>query len=315
MKPLLLCLIPLGKRRPIIEQACEEFGLELLIADSRPARTAAVAEHAARVRVVASNGTTGLDEAEIAAMPALGLIIAFGVGYERIAIDAARQRGIAVANGAGSNAACVADHALALLLGVIRGLRPLDSACRAGVWRDSLPLYPQLAGKRVGIVGFGNVGSRIAQRVAAFDAEVGYHSRTRRDTVPWPYFADAASLAEWSDHLVIATPGGAETHHLIDAKVLNGLGKRGCVVNVARGSVVDTAALAAALHEGRLAGAGLDVYESEPEPPRELFDVPNLLLTPHVGGNSPEAITAGIELLGANLRRHMRGEPLLTPVA
>ncbi len=315
MKPLLLSLVPLGKTsRRLIQECCETLGLELQVADDAEQRQAALAGHAGRVAVVLTNGTTGLSGAEIAAMKQLGLIAALGVGYEGIALDAARQQGVAVVNGAGSNADCVADHALALLLCLVRGVRQLDIACRAGIWRNALPVYPQLAGKRVGIVGFGAIGSKIAKRLQGFDTEVAYHSRTRRAESPLQYFADLSALAQWCNHLVVATPGGAGTFHLINAGILEKLDRKACLVNVARGSVVDTAALAAALRENRLGGAGLDVYESEPQAPHELLEFENVVLTPHVGGNSAEAIAAAIDMFIANLQRHCAGESLLTPV-
>ncbi len=315
MNSLLLSLIPLSKpSRQSLADACDEFDLELRVVDERSQRDAVVAEVAPRAQIVLTNGTTGLRADEIAAMSGLGLIAALGVGYERIDIEAARGRGVPVVNGAGSNAGCVADHALGLLLAVIRGIRRLDIACREGIWRDSLPMFGQLAGKRVGIVGFGAIGSKIAQRIIGCDAEAGYHARSRRDASPLPYFADLGALAEWCDHLVVATPGGADTHHLINADILARMRKHGCLVNIARGSVVDTAALVIALRDGRLFGAGLDVYESEPEPPRELFGFANVVLTPHIGGTSPEAVAASVALFISNLRRFRAGDDLVTPV-
>lgn len=316
MKPLLLSLIPLSTTsQQAIRGACEPLGLELRVGADRSQRQAVVDESAARVQVLLTNGTTGLTGPEINAMPDLGLIVALGVGFERIDLDAARRRGIPVVNGAGSNAACVADHALALLLAVVRGVRRLDIACRAGIWRDQLPMFGQLAGSRVGIVGFGAIGSKIAQRVIGCDAQAAYHARSKREASPLAFHADLASLADWCDHLVVATPGGAATHHLVDAAMLARLRPHGCLVNIARGSVVDTAALADALRERRLFGAGLDVYESEPEPPRALFGFDNVVLTPHIGGTSAEAVAAAVALFIDNLRRFHAGQPLATPVA
>ncbi len=316
MKPLLLSLIPLGKTsRQALTRSCEELGLELQVVSERGQGAAEIAAHATRIHVLLTNGTTGVGAAEVALMTELRLIAALGVGFENVALDAARERGIAVVNGAGSNADCVADHALALLLNLIRGVRQLDLACRAGIWRDALPVFPQLAKKRVGIVGFGAIGSKIAQRLHGFDAEVAYHSRTQRADSAVRYFADLPSLADWCNHLVVTTPGGPATFHLINADILDKLDKKACLINVARGSVVDTAALASALKQGRLGGAGLDVYESEPEPPRELFEFPNVVLTPHVAGTSGEAVGAAIDLFIANMQRHYAGEALLTPIS
>ena len=315
MTPLLLVLIhvsPTSRQR--LEEACGPLGLALLLAPDEAQRAAAIREHGARVEVVLTNGSTGLRAEEIDALPRLGLLVANGAGYENLAVAHARQRGIVVANGAGTNEACVADHAMALLLATVRGLKQQDRALREGLWRDHLPLYPQLAHKRLGIVGLGMIGRRIAQRALGFDMAVGYHNRQPRQDTPHRWFDSTVALAEWCDCLVIAAPGGPGTRHLVDARVLAALGRQGYLVNISRGSLVDTAALAAALRAGQLAGAGLDVYESEPSPPAELLNFPNVVLTPHVAGWSPEAIAASFELFITNLTRHWAGEAVLTPI-
>jgi len=178
-----------------------------------------------------------------------------------------------------------------------------------------LPLAANLWGKRMGLVGMGTIGRRIVQRGLGFDLEIGYHNRRARTDVPFQYFDSVMSLAQWADYLIIATPGGPETRHMVDTPVLRALGPAGYLVNIARGSVVNTVALAAALRAGELGGAGLDVYESEPAPPVELFDAPNVVLTPHMGGWSPEAVFASISQFIENARRHFAGEPLVAPVA
>lgn len=315
MNPLLLVLIHVSDdSRARLQAACDDLGLELHLAPDRAARTAAVRDHGPRVRAVLTNGVTGLTADEIDALPALTLLVAQGAGHEGLATAHAKARGIAVANGAGTNDDCVADHAMALLLATVRGLPQQDRACRDGVWRDQLPLYPQVAGKRLGILGLGLIGRKIARRAAAFDMEVGYHSRRVVADVPWRRHDSLLALADWCDALVVALPGGPATRHLVDEAVLAALGPQAYLVNIARGSVVDTAALVACLTAGRLAGAGLDVYETEPQPPTALFGFPNVLLTPHVAGWSPEAIAASIDLFVTNLRRHLAGEPVLTPL-
>ncbi|QOT79945.1 2-hydroxyacid dehydrogenase [Cupriavidus basilensis] len=310
MKPLLLVLSHVSAQH--LSWIAEQY--EVRYAPDSAARAAQVQEAGARVRAVLTIGTVGLTAAEIDAMPALELVCALGAGYENIAVAHARARGIVVANGAGTNDSCVADHAMALLLATVRAIPVLDQATRAGKWRTALPMQPNVSGKRMGILGLGTIGRRIAQRGLGFDLEVGYHNRTRRDDAPYRYFDSLGALAEWADYLIIATPGGADTRHLVDAKVLAQLGPGGFVVNIARGSVLDTAALADALRAGKLGGAGLDVYETEPEPPAELFDCPNVVLTPHVAGRSPEAIDASVRQFQENSRLHFAGEPVLTPV-
>jgi D-3-phosphoglycerate dehydrogenase len=220
----------------------------------------------------------------------------------------------ALANGAGTNDDCVADHALGLLLATVRAIPHLDSACRRGVWRDAAPMRPQLARKRLGILGMGAIGCKIAQRGAAFELAVGYHNRSSRADLPHRYFDSPQALAQWCDFLVVATPGGAGTRHLVDASVLEALGPDGFLVNIARGSVVDTEALARVLRAGGLGGAGLDVYESEPLPPAVLMDLPNVVLTPHVAGWSPESMQASLQCFLDNVALHFAGQPLRTPI-
>ncbi|WP_354685388.1 2-hydroxyacid dehydrogenase [Cupriavidus necator] len=310
MKPTLLILIQVAPQH--LDAIAERF--EIVYAPDAQARAAQIATQGARIGAVLTNGSTGLNSAEIDAMPALELVCALGAGYENIAVAHARARGIAVANGAGTNDSCVADHAFALLLAIVRAVPQLDAATRAGTWRTALPLRPNVSGKRLGIVGLGTIGRRVARRGEGFDLEIGYHNRKPREDVGYRYFDSVSALAAWADYLVIATPGGADTRHLVDASVLTALGPAGFLVNIARGSVVDTQALASALRSGKLGGAGLDVYESEPAPPVVLFDCPNVVLTPHVAGWSPEAITASVMQFLENARRHFAGEGLLTPV-
>lgn len=310
MKPSLLVLIPVqDDARARLADA-----YALIYAPDDAAREQAIAEHGGDVQLVLTNGTTGLSEADLARLPKLGFLHALGVGYENLPVAAARARGIALAHGVGANDDCVADHAFALLLAAVRGVVKLDAACRAGVWRDALPMQPNFSGKRLGIVGLGRIGEKVARRAAGFDLEVGYHNRRPREGATFCYFDALADLASWADYLLVATPGGAQTRHLVDAAILDALGPRGFVVNVSRGSTVDTAALALALREGRIAGAGLDVYESEPAPPAELVGLDSVVLTPHVAGTSPEARDRTIDLFLENAARHFSGEGLVTPL-
>jgi D-3-phosphoglycerate dehydrogenase len=310
MKPCLLVLIPLT------DSDCAELGeqFELIYAPDEHTRAQAVAQRGADVRVVLTNGTTGLSAGEIDRMPALELAGALGAGYENLALDHARERGIALCNGAGVNADCVADHALALLLAAVRAVPQFDAACRSGVWRDALPMRPTVTGRRLGIVGYGHIGEKVARRAAGFGMELGYHNRKPREGALARYFDTLMALAQWSDFLVIATPGGTQTKHLVDRAVLDALGPQGFLVNVSRGSVVDTAALAVALQSGVLGGAGLDVYEGEPQPPAALIGLDNIVLTPHVAGTSPDVRTATVRHFAENAARHFAGEALLTPL-
>jgi len=277
-------------------------------------RAAAIAEHGKKFRAVLTIGVIGITPEEIAAMPAVELICCMGAGYEGLPLEVARARGIVTANGAGTNDDCVADHAFGLLISIVREFRKLDRLCREGVWREAIPQPPKVSGKKLGILGMGTIGQQIAKRAAAFDMEVGYHNRKPKEGVAQRYFDDLKSLAAWADFLVLAAPGGPATKHLVNAEVLDALGPQGYLVNIGRGSVVDTDALAAALRENRIAGAGLDVYESEPKRPEQLVGLDNVLLTPHMAGWSPEATQKSVDHFLANAEGHFAGRGVLTPV-
>lgn len=309
-KPLLLVLHVLSDAH--LSQLAQPF--DVLYAPDAVRCAEALAAHGPRVQAVLTVGAIGLSAAQMQAMPQLRWVGALGAGYENIDVAYARAHGIAVSNGAGTNDQCVADHAFGLVIAAVRGLVRLDRLTRQGVWRNDIPLPPNVSGKRLGILGLGTIGQKIARRAQAFDMPVGYHNRRPKDGVDFTYFDSVLALAQWADVLLVATPGGAGTRHLVDAPVIAALGPQGYVVNIARGSVVDTAALAQALRSGALAGAGLDVYESEPLPPAELLDLDNVVLTPHVAGWSPEAVQATVDLFLDNAHRHFAGQPLVTPV-
>jgi lactate dehydrogenase-like 2-hydroxyacid dehydrogenase len=277
-------------------------------------RAVAIAEHGKKFRAVLTIGVIGITPEEIAAMPAVELICCMGAGYEGLPLEVTRARGIVTANGAGTNDDCVADHAFGLLISIVREFRKLDRLCREGVWREAIPQPPKVSGKKLGILGMGTIGQQIAKRAAAFDMEVGYHNRKPKEGVAQRYFDDLKSLAAWADFLVLAAPGGPATKHLVNAEVLDALGPQGYLVNIGRGSVVDTDALAAALRENRIAGAGLDVYESEPKRPEQLVGLDNVLLTPHMAGWSPEATQKSVDHFLANAEGHFAGRGVLTPV-
>lgn len=311
-KPLCLLLVALADEYKALLH--ERF--ELIDAPTAALRAAAIAQRGPEIELVLTNGATGLRAEEMDAMPRLRLAAAQGAGYENLDVAAAKARGLAVCNGAGTNDSCVADHTLALLLASVRALPQQDRALREGLWRDALPLRPSLNGRRLGVLGLGTIGRKIALRAQAFEMQIGYHNRRPRPdaAADWAYFDSPRALAEWADYLVVAAPGGTDTRHIVNAEVLAALGPQGHLVNIARGSLVDTAALAEALAAGRLAGAALDVYESEPRPPEALLGFANVILTPHIAGWSPEAIRATVELFIANVEALDQGQPLLTPL-
>lgn len=262
------------------------------------------------VRAVVTNGSTGLSEARMAALPALEIVSAFGAGYENVDVAAAARRGIVVTHAPGANAATVADHAIGLLLALARGYAPLTNAVRSGNWRTSRGERATLTGARLGIVGMGRIGRLIAARAQGFDMTLGYHTRGPHADAPGRYYSRLTELAAASDFLVIACNGGPATKHLVDREVLYALGPHGYVVNVSRGSVLDTRALLDALAERAIAGAGLDVIEHEPEVPFELLDHPDVLVTPHIAGRSPASLIAQRDALIGSLTQHFTRTPV-----
>ncbi|MFM0393916.1 2-hydroxyacid dehydrogenase [Paraburkholderia phytofirmans] len=262
------------------------------------------------VRAVVTNGSTGLSEARMASLPALEIVSAFGAGYENVDVAAAARRGIVVTHAPGANAATVADHAIGLLLALARGYAPLTGAVRAGNWRTSRGERATLTGARLGIVGMGRIGRLIAARARGFDMTLGYHARGPHADAPGRYYSRLTELAAASDFLAIACNGGPATQHLVDREVLYALGPHGYVVNVSRGSVLDTQALLDALADRTIAGAGLDVIEHEPEVPRGLLDHPDVLVTPHIAGRSPASLIAQRDALIASLAQHFTHTPV-----
>jgi lactate dehydrogenase-like 2-hydroxyacid dehydrogenase len=268
----------------------------------------------AEVRVVVTTGHAGLRAHEIDLLPALELVCSQGVGYENIAVAHARSRGVAVAHAPGVNSDSVADHALALTLASLRRIVPNHLASLQGRGRHALPRPGQLQGRRVGLFGLGNIGERIARRLSGFDAQVGYLARSRRADVAYRHFGSLLELARWSEVLILAAPGGPQTRHAVTLEVLEALGPNGTLVNVARASLVDEQALATALERRLIAGCALDVWEGEPRAPARFGDDPRVVLSPHVGGQSPEATANLVERLVDNLQGHLSGRGVVSPV-
>ena len=287
---------------------------ELMDAAGKPPHDVFTAQQLSGLRAMITAGGTPLGAAMMDKMPSLRAIVCYGTGYDGVDLAAAAQRKIAVGHSPAANAAAVADLAVTLMLAVTRRLLPADQYVRSGNWSAAKPsplMRPQPGnpGRRVGIYGMGEIGRKIASRVAAFESEVAYFSRSRHD-VPYRYLPSLEALAEWGSVLMIAVRAGADTHHAVDANILRKLGKDGYVVNISRGSVIDQKALVAALAEQVIAGAGLDVYESEPHAPDPLTSFPNVVLTPHVGGHTVESHNAMQDCVIANLEAFFAGKPL-----
>lgn len=277
-------------------------------------RRAQIARLGATLRAVLTKGQSGFTAEEIAALPRLGIICSSGVGFEGIDLAAALQRGIFVTNSPDANASSVADNAMGLLLAVVRNIPYHDRVVREGGYRVADTLPGQLTGRRLGVLGLGRIGLRIARRAEGFDMDIAYHNRQRRSDVPYAWAESPLALAKRSDFLVVAVPGGPATRHIVNAEVLAALGPDGYLVNAGRGSAVDTQALIAALRDQRIAGAGLDVVEEEPNIPLALRELPNVVFTPHIGGQSPESVLAKTEMVMRNLDAYFAGQPVLTPI-
>ncbi|MCR5865496.1 2-hydroxyacid dehydrogenase [Aquincola sp. J276] len=280
---------------------------ELHRLDTQPDPEAWLAEHGEGIVGMATSAVHGCSAAQIKALPSLQVVSSFGVGLDRIDLDAAGRRGIAVGYTPDVLNDCVADLAMALMLDVGRGVSAADRFVRRGEWVErKFPLGRKVSGARLGIVGLGRIGRTIAQRATGFDMPTRYHSRNPVAGVPWGYEPMLHELARWADFLVVITAGGAGTHHLIDAQVLEALGPDGFLINVSRGSVIDEQALVKALQEGRIAGAGLDVFDREPHVPGELMQLDNVVLLPHIASGTQETRTAMADLTFDNLAAFFR---------
>jgi lactate dehydrogenase-like 2-hydroxyacid dehydrogenase len=310
-KPGLIVMQP--RRQAVLDALSSEYTVyNYSQADDKPAY---LAEIGGKVRAMLTNGRGGASAAQIAALPDLEIICCFGVGYEMVDLAAVKRRGIVLANAPGTNDVGVAEMAMLLMLAVTRDLITVDAHVRAGNWAEGrVDRRPTIGGKKLGIVGLGRIGSKIAERAEPFGMEIGWHGPWNKPDAKWPYFADLTALCDWADYLILACPGGAGTRHLISTAALKALGPNGILVNIARGSVVDSEALIAALTERTIMGAGLDVFEGEPDIPAALRALNNVVLTPHLGAITHEALTSGVELLQTNLRRHFAGEEVLTRV-
>lgn len=275
-----------------------------------------LAQNGERIKAIVTSGALGASSEVIAKLPKLEAIFSFGVGYDSIAVDAARDRGIVVTNTPEVLDDCVADTAMALTLDVMRRYSEADRFLRAGQWpKGKFPLASKIGNKKIGIVGLGNIGEAIAKRATAFDMQVLYHNRKPKAGVAYQYHADLDAMITDCDVLVLAVPGGKSTEGLIDAKRLGLLGSKGFLVNIARGSVIDQAALIDALREGRIAGAGLDVYEDEPNVPQALIEMDNVVLLPHLASGTHETRQAMGDLVWSNIQGYYHNDrKVLTPI-
>jgi hydroxypyruvate reductase len=278
-------------------------------------RDALIAEVGGRIRGIQTTGFLGASAKLINSLPKLEIISNFGVGYDAVDVPAAKARGVHITNTPDVLNDCVADLAVGLTIATMRRISLGDRYVRSGAWlKGPMPLAQKVGGKTLGILGFGRIGKAIAKRAEAFGMTIVYHGRKPQQGVAAKYYASLTDMARDCDVLLAICPGGPETHHIINAEVIAALGPEGTLINVSRGSVVDEQALVKALVDGKLGGAGLDVFEAEPKVPEALFTMDNVVLQPHVGSATRETRKAMGDLAVDNLRAHFSGKPLLTPV-
>ncbi|KAK4269374.1 hypothetical protein QN277_022538 [Acacia crassicarpa] len=272
-------------------------------------------EHANSIRAVVGNSNYGTDAALIDALPKLEIVSSNSVGVDKIDLNKCREKGIRVTNTPDVLTDEVADLTIGLILAVLRRLCECDRYVRSGKWKKGdYKLTTKFSGKTVGIIGLGRIGTAVAKRAEAFNCKISYYSRTEKPESNYKYHPSVVELASNCNILVVACPLTEETHHIINREVLNALGPKGILINIGRGKHVDEPELVSALLEGRVGGAGLDVFEDEPNVPEELFGLENVVLLPHVGSATVETRTAMADLVLGNLEAHFQGKPLLTPL-
>ncbi|XP_058226192.1 glyoxylate/hydroxypyruvate reductase HPR3-like [Rhododendron vialii] len=275
-----------------------------------------LAAHAHDVRAMIASGVTPVNPDVLRHLPSLRCIVTSSAGIDQIDLPECRRRGIVVANAGAVFSEDVADTAVALLIDVLRRVVAADRYVRGGNWlvKGDYPLGSKLGGKRVGIVGLGSIGMEVAKRLEAFGCTLSYYSRKAKPSVSFPFYSNVCELATNCDILILCCALNDQTHHMINKEVLLALGKEGVIVNIARGAVIDEKELVRFLVQGDIAGAGLDVFENEPEVPRELFPLDNVVLSPHRAVFTEESIRDSVDLMLANLEAFFSNKPLLSPV-
>ena len=310
MKPTVL--VPAGFTKRLLGRLSETYNL------MGPLRPEGPNAQEREARVLITLGSLTTSAALMDSLPNLGLISCFGTGFEGVDLAAARARNIVVSHAGDTNSTAVAEFTMGLVIATARDLVRGDRYARANRWRgdiiERLPIVPGLAGQRLGIYGLGSIGSKLAQRAAAFEMEIGYHNRKPRPDVPYAYHPTLLGLATWADILVVAVRADKSNTHAINREVLAALGPKGHLVNISRGIAVDTDALCDALEAGTISGAALDVYENEPDIPDRLKGLDNVVITPHMAAISANAQRAQRDIMFANLEAFFAGRPVLTPV-
>ncbi|KAI5407294.1 glyoxylate/hydroxypyruvate/pyruvate reductase 2KGR [Lathyrus oleraceus] len=279
-----------------------------------PKKSHFLTQHGASIRAVVGRSTSGADSELIDALPNLEIISSSGVGVDKIDLIKCKEKGIRVTNTPDVLTDEVADLTIGLILALLRRICECDRYVRSGNWkRGDYKLTSKFSGKTVGIIGLGRIGTAIAKRAEGFNCSICYYSRTKKQESKYKYYPSVVEVASNCDILIVACSLTEETHHIINREVISALGPKGFLINIGRGKHVDEPELISALLEGRLGGAGLDVFENEPHVPEELLGLENVVLLPHIGSATVETRTVMADLVLGNLEAHFLGKPLLTP--
>ncbi|XP_024994435.1 glyoxylate/hydroxypyruvate reductase HPR3 [Cynara cardunculus var. scolymus] len=272
--------------------------------------------HGPSARAVIVLGPSPLKSEHLDQYPSVEIVVGTSAGVDHIDLAECRRRNIHVTGAGDAFSEDVADYAIALLLDVLRRVSAADRYVRSGLWPviGDYPLGNKLGGKRVGIVGFGSIGTMVGKRLEPFGCSIAYTSRNKKSQIPYPFYSTVLELATASDALILCCSLSDKTHHIVNREVLMALGKRGILVNIGRGAIVDEKELVKVLGGGELGGAGLDVYENEPEIPKELFTMDNVVLSPHRAVLTPESFGALKDVVIGNLKAFFSNKPLLSQV-
>ncbi|MDP2081176.1 MAG: 2-hydroxyacid dehydrogenase [Pseudotabrizicola sp.] len=281
-------------------------------------KAAFLADVGPQIRGIATRGELGANAAMIAACPQLEVISVYGVGYDAVDLEAARARGIRVTNTPDVLTNDVADLGVAMMLVQSRGMIGAEAWVRDGSWaaKGLYPLQRRVWGKRAGVLGLGRIGFEVAKRLTGFDLEIAYSDVGPKEYAKgWEYIADPVALAARSDFLFVTLAASAATRHIVGSEVIAALGPSGMLINISRASNIDEDALLAALEDGTLGSAALDVFEGEPKLNPRFLALPNVLVQPHHASGTYETRQAMGKLVRDNLTAHFAGQPLLTQVA
>ncbi|OAY49270.1 glyoxylate/hydroxypyruvate reductase HPR3 [Manihot esculenta] len=273
-------------------------------------------KHANSIQAILCCSASRVTDDLLQLLPFVRLVVTASAGTNHIDLKACRRRGISVTNAGNVYSEDGADAAVGLLFDVLRKISAADRHVRQGLWvkKGDYPLGSKVGGKRIGIVGLGGIGLQVAKRLEAFGCIISYNSRNKKKFVSYPFYSNVCELAANSDALIICCSLTDQTRYMINKEVLSALGKKGVIVNVGRGAIIDEKELVRCLVTGAIAGAGLDVFENEPHVPKQLLELDNVVLSPHRAVITPESFTALCELVVGNLEAFFSNLPLLSPV-